>query len=108
MNRYIRSGIDMYGYITLTTPSAEALPKKISRFMDSLQNIHENLPLRIIPLEIRPYSSNISRINEPQENAITNQYGAIECWNAEIQSRFSNELRNIAIQNIDIGLKIGR
>jgi uncharacterized Fe-S cluster-containing radical SAM superfamily protein len=100
--RLARSGIDLYGYVTLTLPSLEGLGDDISRFFDKLQRIHPLLPLRVIPLEIAIFSPVEARMNPEKQAALENQQVAIEYWKAELGQRFSESDRNKHICDIDI------
>jgi len=51
--RLLAAGMDLYAYATFTTPSTDRIADKIARFMDRLQDIAANLPLRTVPLEIQ-------------------------------------------------------
>jgi hypothetical protein len=56
MRQCVDLDIDLCGYVTFTTPFAEGIHDEIKRFVDDPQTIHYNLPLRVIPLEIGPFS----------------------------------------------------
>lgn len=61
--RYLELGIDLYGYITLTSDNYENIDERISVFMDRLQGLHSLLPLKIVPLKIQIYSPVKHRIS---------------------------------------------
>lgn len=90
IERYINLGIDIYAYVTLTTPSTDSIDKKLRIFIDRLQNVDRNLPLRTIPLEIKVFTPVLSRINNSNRIALTNQNIAIKIWQDELKNRFSN------------------
>lgn len=97
MRRYVAFGIDVYGYVTLTSPRADGVQDDVKSFLDSLQSIHHNLPLRIVPLEIRAFTPVLSRVEEEHRQAMSNQQLAIEAWQDEVRQRFGPESeRNIA------------
>jgi hypothetical protein len=97
MRRYVESGIDVYGYVTLTSPRADGTRDDIRSFVDSLQTIHPNLPLRVIPLEIRTFAPVMGRLKDDHHAAIDNQTLAIEAWHDELHVRFGSEAeQNIA------------
>jgi uncharacterized Fe-S cluster-containing radical SAM superfamily protein len=54
--RLLELGIDLYFYATFTTPVVTGLADNMCRFMDRLQKIDENLPLRTVPLNIQEFS----------------------------------------------------
>lgn len=100
--RFVQSGIDVYGYVTLTTPSLANVGDDIARFMDRLQQIHRLLPLRVIPLEIAIFSPVVGRMNPEKNTALQNQQVAIEYWVNELHQRFTEPERSRAIHEIDI------
>ncbi|MCE9551907.1 MAG: radical SAM protein [Planctomycetes bacterium] len=89
MRGYVRMGIDVYCYVTLTTPLNERIRDDMKRFVDSLQDISANLPLRMIPLEIREFAPVKSRLNNDHRAAMQNQRVAVAAWQDELQSRFT-------------------
>ncbi len=62
LRRLVKSGMDVYVYVTLTTPNPADIADKMKRFVDRLQEIDENLPLRTVPLEIQEFSPVRSRL----------------------------------------------
>lgn len=93
-------GWDIYAYVTFTCPTTERLPDRMRGFVDLLQDIDENLPLRTVPLEIRRYSPMEQRIDQSREEALGNQYEALALWNAEIENRFCLDQRTKPICDI--------
>ena len=61
----------------------------MSRFVDRLQALHANLPLRTVPLRIETFSPMASRMNEARSASLEVQDRAIEAWNDQIARRFS-------------------
>ena len=103
ISKFLDLGIDLYGYVTLTTPSNDSIDKKISQFVDELQKVHENLPLRIIPLEVNVYSPVESRLNETKESSLQYQQIAINEWNNQLEKRFTSS--QISSNIVDIPLR---
>jgi uncharacterized Fe-S cluster-containing radical SAM superfamily protein len=106
MNRFVELGIDLYGYVTLTTPSGDDLAGKVARFVDRLQQVADHLPLRTVPLEIRPFTPVKGRIQPIHEQALEFQQEAVAAWNSELNKRFAGELRALPI--CDVPLKSHR
>jgi uncharacterized Fe-S cluster-containing radical SAM superfamily protein len=100
--RYLSLGIDLYAYATFTSPSERDVASKMSVFVDRLQEITPNLPLRVVPLEIREFAPVMSRIKDEHRKAITVQWDAIAVWKAELEKRFSPELRRKSIYEIPL------
>jgi len=100
--RNLQLGIDIYGYSTFTTDTDSGLSHDISAFVDRLQSISVNLPLRVIPLEIRPYSPAKQRMRPGHEHALRLQWHAISAWKSELEHRFSLAMRSLPIHEIPI------
>jgi uncharacterized Fe-S cluster-containing radical SAM superfamily protein len=105
--RLLSTGMDLYGYATFTSPSDTGIDDAMARFVDRLQAIHENLPLRTVPLKIGVWGVVEKRLaifpraqTERCTRAATNQLRAIEAWNRELEARFSLELRSASIVDV--------
>lgn len=93
--------LDLYAYIVLTSISTNELGKRMKVFVDRLQNIHHNLPLRTIPLEIVLYAPSRNRIsNLNNYEAIENQHIVHACWLEELDKRFNADERQTQISQI--------
>lgn len=100
MGRLIALGLDMYGYATFTSPDATSVADAMPRFVDRLQEVHEYLPLRTIPLEIKVFSPVAARLRGEHEKALQSQQLAIDAWNREIEARFSSTDRDMPIWSL--------
>lgn len=107
MRRFVEAGIDVYGYVTLTTPSDYQIESQVTKFMDKLQAVHPRLPLRVIPLEIKSFSpveARLQKAGETRRSAIQDalkfQWQAVECWKNELNARFDAGLRSLAVTEI--------
>ncbi len=103
MNRLVCSGMDIYAYVTLTTPQADNIASGVPRFVDRLQEIHENLPLRTVPLEIQNFTPMLKRVNDIHGAAMQHQWRAIEVWQRELESRFPASQRELPVTEILLG-----
>jgi uncharacterized Fe-S cluster-containing radical SAM superfamily protein len=103
MKSYVDFGLNVYGYVTFTSPNRGSIGDAVPRFVDRLQSIHTSLPLRVIPLEIQEYSTMVGRTKEVHKCAISNQHLANELWVQEIKSRFSAEEQGKSICDVNIG-----
>lgn len=97
-------GIDVYAYATFTTPVIENLEYDMLSFIDKLQQVHELLPLRTIPLEIQLFSPVESRLTNEMKESIDNQWKAISIWNNELKKRFEPTLLKKNIVDISLNL----
>lgn len=62
--RLVALGLDIYAYVTLTTPNGTGIGQKVACFVDRLQKIDANLPLRMVPLEIKVFTPVAGRVQE--------------------------------------------
>lgn len=88
-SRFLELGIDVYAYVTLTSPTADQISDRIRRFVDKLQSLHPNLPLRTVPLEIQVFTPVRPRIREEAKKSLEIQNTAVEAWNLQIEERYS-------------------
>lgn len=94
MRRLVNAGFDVYGYGTFTSPHSNLVHRRMSNFLDRLQEeIHPNFPLRLVPLKIVEYSPTSYRMNDRTTASLAAQYDAINAWNEELERRFSAEER---------------
>jgi uncharacterized Fe-S cluster-containing radical SAM superfamily protein len=100
--RLARLGLDLYAYVTFTSPSVDGVDDAMARFADRLQGIDELLPLRTIPLEIRPFSPTRARMNDERELAIENQWRAVEAWIRQVEDRFPAAQRQARLTELPI------
>ena len=102
MERLISTGIDLYAYATITTPSAKDVSDDIRRFVDRLQRLDEKLPLRTIPLEIEVFTPVMKRLDETKRCALKNQWIAVEAWLKELGDRFTSAERALNIAEVQL------
>ena len=102
MGKLLRLGVDIYAYVTFTTADATDLEGKMSRFIDQLQTLDENLPLRTVPLKIEVFSPTASRLNPERSKALENQFRVLELWTASLEKRFSSAQRAARICDVPL------
>lgn len=102
LKRLLSLGIDLYAYATFTTPVDSGIAVDMARFVDRLQEINNNLPLRTVPLEIQTFTPVKGRLDDATQAALKNQYRAIEAWKAELENRFSSIERSQSITGIPL------
>jgi uncharacterized Fe-S cluster-containing radical SAM superfamily protein len=98
--RHLALGVDCYAYVTLTGPDPAAVPDAIPRFVDRLQEIHELLPLRTIPLEITLWGPVHQRMTALRRRALDVQLRAVTAWNTELERRFTSAVRDTPVHEI--------
>jgi uncharacterized Fe-S cluster-containing radical SAM superfamily protein len=102
MKKLLTLGIDLYAYATFTAPSRDGIEEDMRRFVDRLQMLDENLPLRTVPLEIQEFTPVKERLSSATADALQNQRIAIEAWLQELESRFSSEELSCNIADIPL------
>lgn len=100
--RLLELGIDLYAYTTFTASSSVGIDGAMAKFVDRLQALDENLPLRTVPLKIGIFGVVKERLTKLKlingGDAVANQQTAIDAWTRELERRFSlaDRSRNIA------------
>ena len=102
MRQFVDLEMDVYAYVTLTSPTARRITENIRVFFDRLQDVHENLPLRTVPLEIREFSPVIPRMSQKHRNALEFQEIAIGAWNQELDTRFSQDQQLLPVTDVSL------
>ncbi|HAZ48865.1 MAG TPA: hypothetical protein DDW76_14665 [Cyanobacteria bacterium UBA11369] len=103
LRRLVKSGLDVYVYLVLTSSNLDQIDEKMERLLDELQDIHPNLPLRVSPLKIKPYSPTVSRMKSSEEIAIEkNQYYALNVWKKGLTKRFSSSQLDLPCYQVSI------
>lgn len=102
LRRLLSFGIDVYAYTTFTTPSCCNIQDQMRTFLDNLQELDPNLPLRTVPLEIIPFTPVKGRLTNETELALKNQYIVVEHWQKELELRFSSDERTMNIADVPL------
>ncbi len=100
IRRLLSTGMDLYGYITITTPTRDRIDDDIRTLFDRLQTLDERFPLRIVPLQVMEFTPVTPRLDGQKELALKNQWIAIERWQREMEERFSVKDRSANITDI--------
>ena len=105
LRRVLDLGLDVYGYVTLTSPHDDCVGQGVADLMDRLQGIDPHFPLRVIPLRIQVFTPVERRLarDSARERSIAVQEGAIAAWTSELKRRFPPEVR--ALQICDVPLR---
>jgi len=108
LRRVLDLGLDLYGYVTLTSPREDGVARGVSDLLDRLQAIDPNYPLRVIPLRIQVFTPVGRRIvhDDMRHRSLAVQEEAIAAWIDELERRFSPDLR--ASQICDVPLRTRR
>lgn len=89
--RLLKTGMDLYSYVTLPAESTTDMPSTIKKFLDHIQRVDENFPLRMTPLKISEFTPAVSRIKDLEKDLFVGQELAISLWRDEMSRRFSKE-----------------
>ncbi len=100
--RFIKEGMDMYAYVTFTNKEDIHLDRNIKLFMDRLQRLHHNLPLRTIPLKIVSFSAVRSSNQENFSHALTFQFEVYSAWQNELYNRFDSREIDLPYEKISL------
>jgi uncharacterized Fe-S cluster-containing radical SAM superfamily protein len=87
--RLLATGMNLFAYATFTGPDASGMQARMRQFTDQLQDIAENLPLRVVPLHIDVWGPVGPRLNDARRQSLLVQQHAIQAWTSEIAARFS-------------------
>lgn len=95
LKRVLALGIDVYGYVTLTSSHEDGITTGVDNLLDRLQAIDPNFPLRVVPLRIQVFTPVEQRLarDAVRERSLAVQEEAIAAWTAGVVNRFSPELR---------------
>jgi uncharacterized Fe-S cluster-containing radical SAM superfamily protein len=102
MERLVNAGMDVYAYATFTTPVSNGIRDAMRRFVDRLQSIDENLPLRTVPLEIQRFTPVTGRLMTVHDMAFQNQWDAVRAWQREIDERYPSGQRTVRIDKVPL------
>jgi uncharacterized Fe-S cluster-containing radical SAM superfamily protein len=104
LRRVLDLGLDVYGYVTLTSPHDDGVACGIADLMDRLQSIDPNYPLRVIPLRIQVFTPVEQRLarDDARERSLAVQEEAIATWMSELERRFSPDLRALHICDVPL------
>lgn len=94
--------IDLYGYATFTSPNDDGLDRAMVEFIDRLQAIDVNLPLRLVPLQIGAFTPTEPRMGAEHHRALAIQEDAIAAWNEEIVRRYRDDERRARICDVPL------
>lgn len=100
--RLLTLDLDLYAYATFTASTDVGLVRDMVNFVDRLQQIHRNLPLRLVPLRIENYGVVQHRVGPRQQVALTIQEDAVSAWNEQIEARFQEEERQTPVPSVSL------
>lgn len=100
--RLVDEGLDMYAYVTFTSPPQREMPLLVRRFVDKLQEIHPNLPLRTVPLKIEAFTPTQTRMKSEHREAMQFQHEVVAAWKEELVARFPDAVRSIPICDVSL------
>ena len=103
LRRLLTLDIDQYVYVTLTGLPEIDLLGEMRHFVDKLQQIDQNLPLRTVPLEIMNFGVTKMRTKDRDVTSpYSVQYEAVHLWRKELETRYSQHELNIDIDSVEL------
>jgi hypothetical protein len=87
LEAYLKTTIDLYGYITLAGPRGIDDRGHVRRLMDRLQVMRSDFLSRLIPLRIEKFSTMIARLDGQRTYALRYQDELVAMWAEELSSR---------------------
>lgn len=81
--------IDLYGYVTFTSPLNLNLGESIDKFFVKLSDIHDKLPLRVVPLKIIDYSPSSIRMSENHRFSLKYQHEVLKTWKKILEEKYT-------------------
>lgn len=109
LRQLVGTGIDLYCYATFTTPVLPQNPQRtMAEFVDRLQAIDSNLPLRLVPLEISIFGPVEPRLTDRRRAALNYQETMVFTWQTELEKRFTEKDRAQPIYNVPLRAKPNR
>lgn len=110
LRRLLGLGLDVYGYVTLTSPNDYGVEQGVADLIDRLQAIDRNFPLRVIPLRIQVFTPVEQRLarDDARERSLAVQEVAIAAWTRELERRFASDLRARSICDVPAAFAGGR
>jgi organic radical activating enzyme len=100
--RFATLGIDIFAYTTFTAPMTHDLSNKMSLFVDRLQRVRHNLPLRTVPLHVQEFAPVGPRLDDAKRNALRNQYDVFAAWSEQLERRFTPAERAMNIATVPL------
>jgi organic radical activating enzyme len=100
--KYVNMGFDIYGYVTFTTDSLKDLEKRMDSFISRLRNIHNLLPLRIVPLKIILFDTVKIIYADKYQKCLDNQKIVFHEWLKQLNKYYSKEQLNANICDISL------
>lgn len=83
---YSCTDLDLYLYVTLTSPETPEDEGRVRELVMRLANIRPDLPRRTIPLLVTEFSAMRSRIDKTRRAAMENQWRLVKVWSDAVSS----------------------
>jgi uncharacterized Fe-S cluster-containing radical SAM superfamily protein len=92
--------LDLYAYVTFTTPHPDGIAAGVADFVDRLQQLDRMLPLRTVPLQVSVFTPVKDRVAPEHERALALQHEAVQSWQQELANRFDDDERQRHISDV--------
>lgn len=87
---YARTKLDIYLYITLTSPEREENGFLIRSLVRRLADIRPDLPHRTVPLRIMEYGPMKARLDEQRRRAVDSQMTLVKMWQSAVNEEIGH------------------
>ncbi|MCA1402356.1 hypothetical protein [Bradyrhizobium sp. BRP56] len=84
LSGYAKSEIDLYLYVTLTSPPRPVDRELVGSFVERLGHIRADLPARTVMLHVDEFNAMLPRMNETRRLALENQWRLMQAWQDRI------------------------
>ena len=104
LRRVVGLGLDVYGYVTLTSPHDDGVEAGVQDLVDRLQAVDPHFPLRVTPLRIQIFSPVAQRLarDADRERSLEVQERAIAAWKRELERRFDEAARALPVCDVPL------
>lgn len=92
LDGYLGLGLNLYGYITLTSERSSGAVVAIAQLMDRIQERNEGFLERLLPLRVEKYGAMRSRVTPARNKALAIQDEVLAIWLEELARRQINPI----------------
>lgn len=83
---YSETGLDLHIYVTLTAPPRAGDREAMTRFIERLFNIRDDLPGRAVPLLVSEFATMTARMNPMRAEALEHQWRLLDMWRESLHA----------------------
>lgn len=83
---YSKTGLDLHIYVTLTAPPRAGDRDAMTRFIERLLDIRDDLPGRAVPLLVSEFATMTARVNPMRAEALEHQWRLLDLWRESLHA----------------------